>query len=159
MKKFDPTNADFLAISDLLKSEKLDDTIILLMRLYVSKNRENFQYLINEFLQITSIGFENINRENNKSWSAIEFVLCLFSEKNISDDEYFCGTWKAFSVLIPDFDNFNRHSVAIQNAYFKFEKIFEKKRKEFLSKDYWFTSITNYDWWLKVDDFYKRDRT
>lgn len=157
MKKFNPVNADFSIISDFLKSEKLDDTIILLMQLYVSKNRENFQYLINEFLHITRIGFENINKEYDKSWSAIEFVLCLFSEKNISDDTYFHGTWKAFSILIPEFVNFDRHSVAIQNAYFKFEKIFEKKREKFLSKDYWFASITDYDWWLKVDEFYKRN--
>lgn len=159
MKKFNPLNTDIELVSDFLKSEKINDNLILTMRLFVSKNRENLQYLISEFLDITNIGFQTINEENEKSWSAIEASLCLFSQNKISDDMYFYGTWKAFSILISNFENFDRHCIAIQEAYFKFEKIFENKREKFLSKDCWFTSITDYDWWIKVDEFYKKRNT
>lgn len=154
MKKYEPMKADFKLVSDFLNSESLDNDIILLMELFISK-RENFRYLMTEYLRLSNIGFNCIDNENNNSWSAIENVLCLFSETKINDDMYFYGTWKSFSILIPSFDNFYRHSIAIQNAYLRFEKIFAIKRKEFLNNDSWFTQITNHEWWIKVNEFFE----
>lgn len=154
MKLYNSSEIDVSKILEFLDSPKLDNNIIALLQLYAKSSRKNFQYLVQNLVNITSVGFEELNRQHTNSMVAIEHVLCLFSQNKISDDMYFSSTWNAFSILIPSFDIFYRHSSAIQDAYLKFEKIFAQKREKFLAKDYWFTEITNYNWWLKVDEFF-----
>ena len=143
-------------ISKFLSDEFLDNNLIHLLRTYARRNSSNFDYLASQFAEILSNGINAGLERENEAWHAIEMVMSSQSYKSKKDDhEFFVSTWKSFSILIPDFELFNRHCVAVQNAYLRFEKYFTTQRNKLHNKDSWFTSITNYDWWLKVDEFYK----
>lgn len=155
-KQFEINKVDSVLVSEFMKHCNIDHNIIYLLHFYVSKNSSNFEYLAREFANILSAGINAGRERENEAWHAIEMVISSQSSKSKKDDhEFFVSTWKSFSILIPDFELFDRHCNAVQNAYLRFEKYFATKRDQLHDKDSWFTSITDYEWWLKVDEFYK----
>ena len=152
----DPSKINLDLIEKFLNDKYVDNNIIRLLRAYVYKNSSNFEYLASQFAEILSSGINAGRERENEAWNAIEMVMSSQSYKSKKDDhEFFVSTWKSFSILIPDFELFNRHCVAVKEAYLRFEKYFALCRNKLHNKDSWFTSITNYEWWLKVDEFYK----
>lgn len=155
-KQFEINKVDAVSVVEFMKHHNIDHNIIYLLRYYASENSSNFEYLASQFAEILSNGINAGRERENKAWNAIEMVISSQSYKSKKDDhEFFVSTWKSFSILIPDFKLFDRHCDAVQNAYLRFEKYFATKRNQLHNKDSWFTSITNYEWWLKVDEFYK----
>jgi len=154
MKTYKQSNVELEKIIEFLSTKEIDNNIICLLKIYAAQNSKNFQYLAAEFANILSTGINAGIRRENEAWHAIETVIS--SLKYCNDERtYYIMTWQSFSILIPDFENFDRHCVAVQEAYFRFENYFASVRYKLHAKDSWYTDITNYDWWLKVDKFYK----
>ena len=154
MKTYKQSNVDLVSVLEFLKHHHIDNNLIYLLKVYAAQNSENFQYLASEFANILSIGINAGIQRENEAWHAIETVVG--SLKYCNDERtYYIMTWQSFSILIPDFKDFDRHSEAIKSAYFRFENYFASVRYKLHAKDSWYTDITNYDWWLKVDEFYK----
>ncbi len=146
--------ANIELIGKFLSDEFVDNNLIHVLRFYARKDSKNLEYLASQFANILSIGISASLERENKAWHAIESVIS--SLKYCNDERiYFMMTWQSFSILIPDFKNFDRHCLAVQKAYFRFEKYFKCVRHELHAKDFWYTDITDYNWWLKVDEFYK----
>lgn len=71
---------------------------------------------------------------------------------------YCTDTWVGIKVLLVNDDPMCIITQVARKCIQEFEWIsnnsFFKVKAGFLAKDYWFTEITNYNWWLKVDEFY-----
>ncbi len=148
----DPFKINLELIKKFLNDKDVDNNIILLLRAYAYENNSNFEYLAREFANILSVGINvGIEREN-EAWHAIENVISTLNCEN--ETTYFISTWQSFSILFPNFKNFNKHCISVQEAYLRFEKYFSKMKDQ-IHVDSWFTTTTNYEWWLKVDEFYK----
>lgn len=146
--------SNFELISKFLSDEFLDNNLIHVLRTYARRNSSNFEYLASQFAEILSNGINAGLERENKAWHAIESVIS--SLKSCNDERtYFIMTWESFSILIPDFEWFDRHCIAVQEAYRRFEDYFGLVRYKLHAKDSWYTNFTNYEWWLKVDEFYK----
>jgi hypothetical protein len=154
-KQFEINKVDIVSVTEFMKHRNIDHNIIYLLRDYASQNSSNFEYLAYQFAEILSIGINAGKERENKAWHAIESVLASQSSKSKKDDhDFFVSTWQSFSILIPDFELFDRHCSAVKDAYYRFEKYFATQRNKLHTKDPWFIVITNYNWWLKVDEFY-----
>ena len=141
-------------ISKFLSDEFLDNNLIHVLRTYARRNSSNFEYLASQFAEILSNGITAGLEREDKAWHAIESVIS--SLKYCNDERtYYIMTWESFSILIPNFENFEKHSQAVRDAYYRFEIYFGLVRYKLHAKDSWYTDITNYEWWLKVDEFYK----
>lgn len=145
--------ANIELIGKFLSDEFVDNNLIHVLRFYVRKNSKNLEYLASQFAEILSIGITSSFERETKAWLAIEAVIAS-SEFENNERTFFITTWRSFSILISDFKHFNRHCEAVQKAYFRFEKYFATQRDR-IHTDSWYTDITDYSWWLKVDEFYK----
>lgn len=141
-------------VHKFLSDEFVDNNLIYLLCAYCNRDSSHFEYLAREFANILSNGINAGTERENKAWHAIESIISSLKYNN-DERTYFIMTWQSFSILIPDFKNFDRHCLAVQEAYFRFEKYFGLVRHELHTKDFWYTDITDYNWWLKVDEFYK----
>lgn len=154
MKTYKQSNVELEKVIEFLSTKEIDNNLIYLLKLYSVQNSKNFQYLASEFANILSTGITANSERENDAWLAIEMVIGSLKYHN-DERTYFIGTWRSFSILIPNFENFDRHCEAVKSAYFRFENYFASVRYKLHAKDSWYTDITNYDWWLKVDEFYK----
>lgn len=154
MKTYNQSNVDFISVLEFLKHHNVDSNIICLLRFYAAQNAESFQYLASEFANILSTGINAGSKRENDARFAIETIIGLLKD---CDDErtYFIGTWRSFSILFPNFEKFDLQCEAVKEAYFRFENYFASVRYKLYAKDSWYTKITDYEWWLKVDEFYK----
>lgn len=154
MKIYNQSNVDLVSVLEFLKHHNVDSNIICLLRFYAAQNTKNFQYLASEFANILSSGINASSERENKDWHAIESVIS--SLKYCNDERtYFTMTWQSFSILFPNFENFDRHCEAVKSAYNRFENYFGSVRYKLHAKDSWYVTVTDYKWWLKVDGFYK----
>lgn len=154
MKTYNQADVEFEKVIEFLKTKEIDNNIIALLKIYAAQNTKNFQYLASEFANILSSGINASSERENKAWHAIESVVSSLIYCN-DERTYFTMTWQSFSILFPNFENFDRHCEAVKSAYNRFENYFGSVRYKLHAKDSWYVTITDYKWWLKVDEFYK----